>query len=93
MLSQQVVITNPAAIIANGTDEDLLSNLDYVILEEPEAMSAKMELVRKKNRSAIAALVSPNVRILTTSKTPDDFREYLQELDIETAEYQFSMKP
>jgi hypothetical protein len=92
MLQQQeVIITNPAAIV-NGTDEDLLSNLDYVILEEPEAMSARMELVREKNRSAIAALVSPNVRILTTSKTPDDFREYLQELDIETADYQFSMK-
>lgn len=96
MLYQNVSV-QPQFISAES-DQDLLSNLDFVQIapeeqQEAEVISVQMQLVREGNKAAIAAVISPKVRILTHKKTTSEFSDYLNELDIEVINFNMAMKP
>lgn len=88
----EIIVTNPNAIV-EGTDEDLLANLEHVEIETPETLSTKMQLVREKNKVAIAATIAPGVRVMTKTKTVEEFNDYLKDWYIEVIEFDFAMKP
>lgn len=88
----EIIVTNPNAIV-EGTDEDLLANLEHIEIQTPETLSAQMQLVREGNKAAIAAVISPGVRILTQTKTVNEFTDYLHELDLEVINFNMAMKP
>ncbi len=96
MLYQHVSV-QPQFISDEESDEDLLSNLEFVeVVEEeqkPEIISARMEVVRKGNKTAIAAIISSKVRILSQEKTLDQFNDYLYDLDIEAINLNMATKP
>lgn len=96
MLYQNVSV-QPQFISAES-DQDLLSNLDFVQIapeeqQEAEVISAQMQLVREGNKAAIAAVIAPGVRILTQAKTVNEFTDYLHELDLEVINFNMAMKP
>lgn len=88
----EITVTNPSKI-TEGTDEQLLANLEHIELENPETLSTKMELVREKNRTAISTTIAPGVRLMTQTKTVGEFNDYLKDWYIEVIEFDFAMKP
>lgn len=84
--------------ISSESDQELLSNLNFVELtpeeqQEAETISAQMEIVREGNRTAIAAVISSQVRILSQTKTVSEMDNWLYDLDIEVINYNMAMKP